>query len=102
MNRVTRSAGAAASLVPVIVDFTTHVLEEAHRSEIYLTGQNRLLGQPEYQDLTKAQEVLGALDEDTLSNLPRPARSGQPRSDPRRSGKRCAGAEGYLRRRDAL
>ena len=70
MNRVTRSAGAAASLVPVIVDFTTHVLEEAHRSEIYLTGQNRLLGQPEYQDLTKAQEVLGALDEDTLSNLP--------------------------------
>lgn len=70
MNRVTRSAGAAASLVPVIVDFTTHVLEEAHRSEIYLTGQNRLLGQPEYQDLTKAQEALGALDEDTLSNLP--------------------------------
>lgn len=39
MNRVTRSAGAAASLVPVIVDFTTHVLEEAHRSEIYLTGR---------------------------------------------------------------
>ena len=64
------SAVLNASLVPVIVDFTTHVLEEAHRSEIYLTGQNRLLGQPEYQDLTKAQEVLGALDEDTLSNLP--------------------------------
>ena len=63
MNRVTRSAGAAASLVPVIVDFTTHVLEEAHRSEIYLTGQNRLLGQPEYQDLTKAQEVLEELRE---------------------------------------
>lgn len=70
LNRVTRSAGAAASLVPIIVDFTTHVLDECHRAEVYLTGQTRLLGQPEYQDLSKAQEILGALDEDTISNLP--------------------------------
>ena len=70
LDRVTRSAGAAAGLVPVIVDFTTHMLEECRRGEVYVTGQNRLLGQPEYQDLTKAQEVLGALDEETISNLP--------------------------------
>lgn len=70
IDRVTRSAGAAASLVPIIVDFATHVLDECHRSEVYLTGQNRLLGQPEYQDLTRAQEILSALDEETISNLP--------------------------------
>lgn len=70
IDRVSRSAGAAAGLVPVIVDFAVHVLEESQRSQIYLTGQNRLLGQPEYQDLTRAQEVLGALDEETISNLP--------------------------------
>ena len=70
LSRVSRSAGAAASLVPIIVDFTTHVLEECRRAEVFLTGQNRLLGQPEYQDLSKAQEILGALDEETISNLP--------------------------------
>ncbi len=70
IDRVTRSAGPAASLVPIIVDFTTHILEQCRRAEVYVTGQNRLLGHPEYQDLTKAQEILGALDEDTISNLP--------------------------------
>ena len=67
---MSRSAGAAAGLVPIIVDFTTHILEECRRGEVYVTGQNRLLGQPEYQDLSKAQEILGALDEETISNLP--------------------------------
>ena len=70
IDRVTRSAGAAASLVPIIVDFAVHVLDSCHRSEVYLTGQNRLLGQPEYQDLGRAQEILSALDEDAISNLP--------------------------------
>ena len=70
LDRVNRSAGAAAGLVPIIVDFTTHLLEDCRRGEVYVTGQNRLLGQPEYQDLAKAQEVLGALDEETISNLP--------------------------------
>ncbi len=70
LDRVSRSAGAAAALVPIIVDYATHVLQDCHRSEVYLTGQNRLLGQPEYQDLSRAQEVLGALDEEVISNLP--------------------------------
>ncbi len=70
LDRVSRSAGAAASLVPVVVDYATHVLQECHRGQVYLTGQNRLLGQPEYQDLSRAKEVLGALDEEVISNLP--------------------------------
>lgn len=70
LDRVSRSAGAAASLVPIIVDYATHVLQDSRRNEVYLTGQNRLLGQPEYQDLSRAQEVLGALDEEVISSLP--------------------------------
>ena len=69
LSRVTRSAGNAASLVPVIVDFVTALLSEQH-SEVYMTGQARLLGQPEFQDIGKAQEVLTSLDEEVISNLP--------------------------------
>ena len=70
LQRVTRSAGAAASLVPVIVDFTTHVLGEQQKSQFYVSGQMKLLGQPEYRDIDKAQEVLSTIDEGALSNLP--------------------------------
>ena len=38
LGRITRSAGPAASLVPIIVDFTTHVLQEQQHSDVYLTG----------------------------------------------------------------
>ena len=70
LQRVSRSAGPAASLVPVIVDFTTHVLSEQLKSEVFVTGQMKLLGQPEYRDVDKAQEVLSSLDGEALSNLP--------------------------------
>ena len=70
LSRATRSAGAAASLVPVIVEFTLSVLREQEKSNVHLTGQMRLLGQPEYRDVEKAQEVLESLDEETISNLP--------------------------------
>ncbi len=70
LQRVQRSAGDAASLVPVVVDYTTQILQEEQRSEVYLTGQMRLLGQPEYRDVDKAQEVLASLDEEVISNLP--------------------------------
>ena len=70
LSRVTRSAGPAASLIPVIVDFTTEVLQTQQRDEIYLTGQMKLLKQPEYHDVEKAQELLTNLDEEMLSNLP--------------------------------
>lgn len=70
LDRVSRSAGAAAGLIPIIVDYAVHVLEDCGKSQVYLTGQNRLLGHPEYQDLGRARQILGALDEDTISNLP--------------------------------
>ena len=78
IDRVSRSAGAAASLVPIIVDFAVHVMEDCHREQVYLTGQNRLLGQPVYQDLSRAQEILSALDEETISHLPAKLNSDNP------------------------
>ena len=70
MERVMRSAGAASSLVPVIVDFATDTLRRQGSTNMAVAGQMRLLGQPEYRDVDKAQRVLTTLDEDTLSNLP--------------------------------
>lgn len=75
LARVTRSAAGAASLVPVIVDYTVELLRKTH-SEVYMTGQAKLLGQPEYHDVEKAQEVLTSLDEDVISNLPATLSSG--------------------------
>ena len=69
LARVTRSAGGAASLIPVIVDYVLDLLREQH-SEVYMTGQAKLLAQPEYRDIDKAQELLATLDEDVISNLP--------------------------------
>ena len=70
LSRVSAAAGNAASLIPVILDFTTSVLEEQGRNEVYLTGQARLLGQPEFRDIDKAQQMLTTLDEDAIAGLP--------------------------------
>ena len=70
LERVMASAGAAASLVPIIVEFTTDTLRRQSSTNMAVAGQMRLLGQPEYRDVDKAQRVLTHLDEDTLSNLP--------------------------------
>ena len=75
LAKVTRSAAGAASLVPVIVDYTVELLKKTH-SEVYMTGQAKLLGQPEYHDVEKAQEVLTSLDEDVIANLPATLSSG--------------------------
>ena len=70
MERVMLSAGAAAGLVPVIVDFTTETLRRQGSTNMAVAGQMRLLGQPEYRDIDKAQRLITTLDEDALSNLP--------------------------------
>lgn len=75
LAKVTRSAAGAANLVPVIVDYTVELLKKT-QSEVYMTGQAKLLGQPEYHDVEKAQEVLTSLDEDVISNLPATLSSG--------------------------
>ena len=70
MDKVMRSAGAAASLVPVILDFTQETLKNQESTNMAVYGQSRLLGLPEYQDVNKAQRFLASIDEDALSNLP--------------------------------
>ena len=70
MDRVMQSAGAAAVLVPVIVEFTAETLRRQGTTNMAVAGQMRLLGQPEYRDVDKAQRLLTTLDEDALSNLP--------------------------------
>ena len=70
MERLMGSAGAAASLVPVIVDFTAETLRNQSSTNMAVAGQARLLQLPEYHDIHKAQRMLNTLDEDALSNLP--------------------------------
>lgn len=70
MEKVMRSAGAAASLVPVILDFTQQTLKNQDATNMAVAGQSRLLGLPEYRDVDKAQRVLASIDEDSLSALP--------------------------------
>ena len=70
MERLMNSAGAAAGLVPVILEFTADTLRRQESANMAVAGQMRLLGQPEYRDVDKAQRVLTSLDEDALANLP--------------------------------
>ncbi len=70
LDRIMRSAGAAASLVPIIMDFATEALNRQSSTNMAVAGHMRLLGQPEYRDVDKAQRLLSTLDEDALANLP--------------------------------
>ena len=70
MERVMNSAGSGASLVPVITEFTLETLRRQQSTNMAVAGQARLLNQPEYRDIDKAQRMLTNLDEEALSNLP--------------------------------
>ena len=70
LERVMRAAGAASSLVPVIMDFTVKTLNRQGSTNMAVAGQMRLLGQPEYRDVDKAQRLMTTLDEESLANLP--------------------------------
>ncbi len=70
MEKVMRSAGNAAPLVPVILDFTQETLRSHASANMAVFGQSRLLGLPEYRDVDKAQRVMDSIDSDALSNLP--------------------------------
>ena len=70
MEKAMRSAGEAASLVPVIVEFTIGVLRGQREADVRVAGQMRLLGQPEFRDVEKAQKVLTNLDDSVMSSLP--------------------------------
>ena len=70
MEKLMNSAGPAANLVPVIVDFTTETLRNQTSTNMAVAGHARLLRHPEYHDIDKAQRMMTTLDEDTLSALP--------------------------------
>ena len=70
MERIMRSAGEAASLVPVIVEFAMQTLKHQQEADVRVAGHMRLLGQPEYRDVEKAQKVLSTLDDGVITNLP--------------------------------
>ena len=70
LERIMTAAGAAAPLVPVILDFTGETLRRQGSTNMAIAGQSRLLGLPEYRDVDKAQKVLSSLDDDALTNLP--------------------------------
>ena len=70
LERVTGAAGNAALLVPVIMEFTAETLRGSSSTNMAVAGQMRLLGQPEYRDVDKAQKLMSSLDEEALANLP--------------------------------
>ena len=70
MDKVMRSAGAAAPLVPVVVDFAVDTLRASESTNLAVAGQSRLLGLPEYRDVDKAQKILETIDEESLRDLP--------------------------------
>ena len=70
LDKLMGTAGAAAALVPVIVDFAADSLRRQGSTNMAIAGQARLLGLPEYRDVDKAQKVLSSIDEDALSGLP--------------------------------
>ena len=70
LEKVMTSAGNAAPLVPVILDFTGDTLRRQGSANMAIAGRSHLLGLPEYRDVDKAQRVLASIDEDALSNLP--------------------------------
>ena len=70
LEKLMSAAGAAAALVPVIVDFAADTLRRQGSTNMAIAGQARLLGLPEYRDVDKAQKVLSSIDEDALSGLP--------------------------------
>ena len=58
LERVMNAAGNAGALVPVIMEFTAETLRHQGSTNMAVAGQMRLLGQPEYRDVDKAQKIM--------------------------------------------
>ncbi len=58
-----RAAGDTMGLTSVIASFTMETLASQQEVEAYVTGENRLLGQPEYKDPEKAHKLMSYLAE---------------------------------------
>ena len=58
-----RAAGDTMGLTSVIASFTMETLASQQEVEAYVTGENRLLGQPEFRDPEKAHKLMSYLAE---------------------------------------
>lgn len=61
INTTERAADDTIGLTSVISAFAIEVLSGAHAPYAYVTGENRLLNQPEYRDPDKAHKLMGYL-----------------------------------------
>ena len=61
-----RAAGDTMGLAAVIASFTMETLESQQGVEAYITGENRLLSQPEFRDPDKAHKLMNYLSENGL------------------------------------
>jgi len=72
VGRCVSAAGAAGSLIAVILDFARQVLEAQTDRGVFVTGASNLLSYPEYQDVSKARALMDFLSEENSSRLPEP------------------------------
>ena len=66
-----RAVDDTMGLTGVIASFAIEILSESKNGEAYVTGANRLLAQPEYQDPAKAHALMSYIsDAEHIKNLP--------------------------------
>lgn len=66
-----RAVDDTMGLTGVIASFAIEILSEAKTGEAYVSGANRLLAQPEYQDPAKAHALMSYItDAEHIKNLP--------------------------------
>ena len=61
INSTERAADDTMGVTSVIAAFTIEVLSEAEAPSAYVSGENRLLNQPEFRDPDKAHRLMGYL-----------------------------------------
>ena len=70
-----REAGSAGIHIPAVVDFLYELREEFDSRDVVLSGQEHILGHPEYRDIIKARRLLEYLSdrrEMSRMSLPEP------------------------------
>lgn len=61
VNAAERASGDTVGLTSVIASFAIQILSEETVPSSFMTGENRLLSQPEYQDPAKAHQLMNYL-----------------------------------------
>jgi heat-inducible transcriptional repressor len=70
-------SGVPEAFAKLIVDFICDAARETDHSKVYVNGATRVLEQPEYRDVVKAQRLLDYLaDSSSIANFPVPQSDG--------------------------